>query len=47
MAAELASEIPGATLGELTPKCVDTPQHNLDFQRHLLAFLREHFPNVE
>ena len=39
MGSGLASEIPGAELQVLTPKCVDIAAHTRDFQRHLATFL--------
>lgn len=39
----LANAIPGATLRELTAKSVSPERHTADVQRHIEAFLKEHF----
>ena len=45
--ATLAAAIPGAELQILTPKCVDAEQHATDFNTHVSAFLRQHFPQLQ
>jgi pimeloyl-ACP methyl ester carboxylesterase len=43
LAETLAASIPGAELGEITPKSVSPDRHAEDVQRRLSAFLARHF----